>query len=191
MKLLIKIKCLISNACRQRGEIVSEYELIKRCIEGDRDSFDNLLKSRSEKMYKIAFSYVKNQDLALDVVSEATFKCYINIKKIKNVEYFDTWLCKIVINEALSMLKKQKKVISIEDYKKDIESKVNLNIEEKIDLYYALDKLKKDEKKILVLKHFADLTFADISSVMIKSENTVKTTYYRALDKAKKILQGG
>ena len=110
-------------------------------------------------------------------------------KKIKNVEYFDTWLCKIVINEALSMLKKQKKVISIEDYKKDIESKVNLNIEEKIDLYYALDKLKKDEKKILVLKHFADLTFADISKVMIKSENTVKTTYYRALDKAKKYFK--
>lgn len=62
--------------------------------------------------------------MALDTVSEATFKAYINLKKLKDIKYFDTWLMKIVINEALTILKKQKKVIHLEDYKKDIEIKI-------------------------------------------------------------------
>ncbi|WP_042276519.1 sigma-70 family RNA polymerase sigma factor [[Clostridium] dakarense] len=165
--------------------------LIQKAKEGCNNSFDKLLKARGEKLYKVAFCYVKNETLALDVVSEGTFKAYINLKKLKDNKYFDTWLMRIIINEALSILKKQKRVIHFDDYKKDIKIDSYERIEEKIDLYKALDKLKKDEKEILVLKYFADLTFTDISKAMNKSENTIKTKHYRSLEKIKSILHGG
>ncbi len=170
---------------------MDEYILIQKAKSGCNDSFDKLIKNRGAKLYKVAFCYVKNETMALDVVSEATFKAYINLHKLKNIDYFDTWLMKIVINEALSLLKKQKRVIHIEDYKRDIEMTHEDNIEEKVDLYKALDQLKKDDKEVLVLKYFADLTFSDISRIMNKSENTIKTKHYRALDKVKSILKGG
>ena len=171
---------------------MNDFELIKKAKSGCNDSFDKLLKSRGEKLYRVAFYYVKDEHVALDIVSETTFKAYISIKKLKHIEYFDTWLVKILINEALTMIKKQKRIIHLADYKKDIEAEeVNPKIEEQSDLHTALDKLNLDDKEILVLKYFGDLTFSDIAKVMKKSESTVKTKHYRALDKLKNMLQGG
>lgn len=170
---------------------MNDHTLIQKAKEGCNNSFDKLLKERGEKLYKISFCYVKNETLALDVVSEATFKAYINLKKLKDNKYFDTWLIKILINEALSVIKKQKRIIHLEDYKKDIKVDSHEGAEEKADLYRALDKLKKDDKAILVLKYFGDLTFYDIAKLMNKSENTIKTKHYRALEKLKNILHGG
>ena len=169
---------------------MDEYKLIKKAQNGCNDSFDKLIKDRGKKLYKVVYCYVKNEQIALDIVSETTFKAYINIHKLKNIEFFDTWLMKIAINEALIAIKKQKKIMYLEDYKKDIEENKE-PVEEKMDLYKALDKLKKEDKEILVLKYFADLTFIEISKVMKKSENTIKTKHYRALEKIKKILEGG
>ena len=168
---------------------MGDNKLIEKAKSGCNDSFDKLIKDRGSKLYKIAYCYVKNEEIALDIVSETTFKAYINIHKLKNIEFFDTWLMKIAINEALTAIKKQKKIIYLEDYKKDIQENKE-PVEEKMDLYKALDKLKKDDKEILVLKYFADLTFLEISKTMKKSENTVKTKHYRALEKVKKILEG-
>lgn len=164
--------------------------LINQAKEGNKESIDKLIKSRGPKMYKVAFCYVKNEALALEVVSEATFKAYVSIGKLKNPEYFDTWLCRIVINEALGLLKKQKKVVSLDEYREMSSKEESVKIEEKVDLYNALDKLKKDEKEILIMKYFGDLTFDGISKVLGKSENTIKTKHYRALNKVKAILEG-
>lgn len=165
--------------------------LIQKAKKGCNESFEKLIKYRGSKLYKIAYCYVKDETLALDVVSEVTFKAYTNIHKLKHIEYFDTWIIKIAINESLKVLKKQKKVIYLDDYKKDIQTNTQEGVEEKVDLYNALDKLKKDDKEVLVLKYFADLTFQDISKIMKKSENTIKTKHYRALEKVKKILERG
>lgn len=169
---------------------MNEYILIEKAKEGCNDSFAKLIKDRGEKLYKIAICYVKDEDTALEVVSEATCKAYINIKKLRDIKYFDTWLIRIVINEAISTLRKRKKIIHLHDYKKDIAIEANDDLEERVDLYRALDKLKKDDKEILILKYFGDLTFLEISKVMQKSENTIKTKHYRALEKVKNILQG-
>lgn len=169
---------------------MDEYILIQKAKGGCKDSFAQIIKSRGEKLYKIAICYVKNEEIALDVVSESTFKAYINIKNLKDIKYFDTWLIRIVINESISALRKSKKITYLDDYKKDIGSNLSDKLEEKIDLYKALDRLKKDDKEILVLKYFADLTFKDIAKVMKKSENTIKTKHYRALEKVKDILEG-
>lgn len=124
---------------------MDENILIQKARDGCKDSFAQLIKSRGEKLYKVAICYVKNEQTALDVVSESTFKAYINIKKLKDIKYFDTWLIRIVINESISALRKVKRVIHLEDYKKDISINLKDKLEEKVDLYNALDKLKKKE----------------------------------------------
>ena len=169
---------------------MDQLVLVQKAKDGCKESFSKLIKSRGQKIYKIAICYVKNEDIALDVVSEATFKAYININKLKDIKYFDTWLIRIVINESISALRKSKRIIHLEDYKKEISTELKDKLEDKIDLYNALDKLKKDDKEILVLKYFGDLTFGEIAEIMLKSENTIKTKHYRALDKVRKILEG-
>ncbi|MEH6941107.1 sigma-70 family RNA polymerase sigma factor [Bacillus sp. JJ722] len=163
---------------------------IEKAREGCNESFEYLIKSRKEKLYKIAFCYVKNEHLALEAVAEATYKSYIAIKKLKQIEFFDSWLARIVINEAINILRKQKRTVPLSEYEEVMTSSENDYNNEKLDLQRALEKIKKVEKEIIVLKYFGDLSFSQIGKMLEKTESTVKTIHYRALHKIKIILQG-
>ena len=54
-----------------------------------------------EKLYRLAFSYVKNEQDAMDVVQESVYKAMKNASQIKEKKYIKTWLWRIVINTAV------------------------------------------------------------------------------------------
>ena len=57
-------------------------------MKGDSKSFEKLIIPKQESLYKIAYSYVHNQDDALDIVQEAIYKAFISISKLKQPEFF-------------------------------------------------------------------------------------------------------
>ena len=71
-----------------------------------------------EKFYRMAFQYVKNEEQALDIVQDAIIKALTNLHKLKNEEYIKTWFYRILINECLQAIKKNKKenVFNIDEY---------------------------------------------------------------------------
>ena len=81
--------------------------------------FSDLIDICKENLYKIAFSYLKNEQNSLDAVSETIYKAYKNIDKLKSREFFNTWIIKILINSCKSILKKDN-VIYINEYDKKI-----------------------------------------------------------------------
>lgn len=74
------------------------------CVE----SFVELIEDRKGKIYKIAYSYVNNQQDALDILQDVTFKAFTSIKTLKDPKIFNSWLIRIVINCAISFLRKKK-----------------------------------------------------------------------------------
>ncbi|MEH7110046.1 sigma factor [Bacillus sp. JJ1764] len=70
-------------------------------------------------MYRMAFTYVKNQNDALDVVQETAYRSFKNINTLKNPEFFKTWLIKIAINCAIELVRKNKKVIELKPHYKE------------------------------------------------------------------------
>ncbi|OWZ84437.1 sigma-70 family RNA polymerase sigma factor [Natranaerobius trueperi] len=165
---------------------------VQKAVKGDEDSFVNLIQSRKEKIYRIAFSYVKNKEDALDVVQEATYKAYISIDKLKQPEYFDTWLVKITINTAVNYIRSNKKYVFMEENKEVRDSQYNKDeLVEMIDLNNALDDLEQKYKEIIILKSFEGFKFKEISEILGYPLNTVKTKFYRGLKKIKDNLEGG
>ena len=147
--------------------------------------FIDLIDICKENLYKIAFSYLKNEQNSLDAVSETIYKAYKNIDKLKNREFFNTWIIKILINSCKSVLKNNK-VIYIDEYdktKKDnfdiLETDFKLSIN--LDLYNAIDKLNDKFKSIIILKYLEDMTIIQISEVLNLPEGTVKVYLRRAL----------
>ena len=147
--------------------------------------FIDLIDIYKENLYKIAFSYLKNEQNSLDAVSETIYKAYKNIDKLKRQEFFNTWIIKILINSCKSVLKNNK-VIYIDEYdktKKDnfdiLETDFKLSIN--IDLYNAIDKLNNKFKSIIILKYLQDMTIIQISEVLNLPEGTVKVYLRRAL----------
>jgi RNA polymerase sigma-70 factor (ECF subfamily) len=165
--------------------VIKLISLVKKAIKGDDDSFDALMQSKRENIYKVAYSYVNNTEYALDIMQEVIYKALVSIKTLKQPEYFNTWLTKITINCSINYLNKCKKVISIdEEHIKDMSSPSS-NREEIMDLHEALKNLDTKYKTIITLKYFEDLTLKDISDVLKLPLSTVKTQLYRGLEKLK------
>ena len=141
-----------------------------------------------EKYYRMAYSYVFCEQDAMDIVQEGAYRAILKSDLLKQSEYVDTWICKIVINEALRFLKKNK-LASV-----DMESLPEQGQEdqvEDIDLQRALDKLDNQERAIVVLRYFEEEKLENIGKTMNLNVNTVKSRLYRAMDKLKKYMETG
>ncbi|WP_407690670.1 sigma factor [Salinibacillus xinjiangensis] len=79
----------------------------------------------------------------MEVVQETFYKAYISIKNLKEPKYFSTWLTKILINNALTFIQKQKLVL-LSDVLPERTMKTSDQQEEKIDLLNAIMSLPRD-----------------------------------------------
>ncbi|WP_339314338.1 sigma-70 family RNA polymerase sigma factor [Paenibacillus sp. FSL R10-2734] len=163
-------------------------ELEEKAIAGDEDSFTALIDGMQERIYRMAYSYVRNKDDALEIVQETVYKAYISIHKLQQPQYFKTWIIKIAVNCSLDFIRKSKKVVYMD---KDPESSyVSKPIEEVIDLQEALGELDEKSRMIIVMRYFEDLPIKGIAGVLDMPESSVKTVIYRGLGKLKINLKG-
>ena len=154
-------------------------------------SFEKLLLQYKSYLYKVAYTYVKDKQVALDILQETSFKAWLNINTLKDEEKFKPWITKILVNTALNYIKKESKVIYMEDENSIIYSEKSISIEEKLDLYDAIDLLKPKYKTVIILKYFDDMKIEDISYVLNTPENTVKSHLKRAKESLSSILKEG
>ena len=148
------------------------------------------IEENQDKLYRIAFSYIKNEDLALDIVQESIEKALRNIKTLKHEEYVKTWFYRILINESLGYIRRNKNTIlcQVEDLKDDIEWNDNITIEG-IDLYNNIGKLKEKLRTVIILRFFEDLKIEEIARITKTSPNTVKSRLYKGLEELKKLIK--
>ena len=137
-----------------------------------------------ERFYKIAYSYVKNEDDALDIVHDAICKALQKIDTLKNIEVVKTWFYKILVNSAIDYIRKNNKYVSLsqEDM---INEKISNDIYSDIDLEQALDRLPEEYKSIIMLRYFEDMKIEEIANVLQQNITTVKTTLYKGLRRLK------
>lgn len=149
------------------------------------------IKCNQNKLYKIAYTYVRNQDLALDIVQESITKALENINKLKNEEFVKTWFYRILINEALKTIKKNKKymeygLIDNENYLNNNEEIVVQNI----DIYNSIDKLNDKLKTVIILRFFENLKIEEIAIITKTNISTVKSRLYKGIEIIKKNMRG-
>ena len=128
--------------------------------------------SSYEKLYRLAFSYMKNEQDAMDVVQESVYKAMKNARQVKDEKYIKTWLWRITINTAVDATRKQSKFVSDEQVAD-------------MDVLNALETLDERERKVIILKYFEEWTIGDIAAMLKENPNTVKSILYRSLKKLK------
>lgn len=173
------------------GKIVEKNEinlLVQKAKNGNQEAFTLLIMNMKEQLYRIIYAIVQNQEDTLEVLNEVMYKSYINLENLQNNEFFKTWITRIAINEAKNYIKKNSKILYIEEYEETVGTKDEYN-EEKIDIEQAMKKLEPNTKSILVMKLYLDYTFDDIARNLDKPLSTIKTAYYAGIEKLKKYLR--
>ncbi len=91
-------------------ESAAETRLIEQVIAGEQQLFHQLIRPYERRLYLTAFSILRNEADAEDVVQEAVLKAYINLRQFRSDARFSTWLISITLNEARHRLRKAKGV---------------------------------------------------------------------------------
>lgn len=137
-----------------------------------------------ESLYRFAYSYVKNEDDALDIVHDAVCKSLANINTLKDTNSIKSWIYQIISNCAIDYIRKNKKYTEISD-DLQYENAIGYDTYEDIDLQEALDRLPEKYRIVIVLRYFEDMKIGDIAEILNENENTIKTRLYKGLSKLK------
>ncbi|MGF2614425.1 sigma-70 family RNA polymerase sigma factor [Rossellomorea vietnamensis] len=155
---------------------------VKKAKRGNDKAFQELVEEEKNKLYRMAYLYVKNENDAIDIVHETIYKAYVSIKKLKEPDYFTTWLTKILINTALDYIKKNKNIIPFDEIER-YETNEKVPIAENLDLVDALDRLEEKYKTVIILRYYKGLQVNEIANMLDCPEGTVKTNLHRAINK--------
>ena len=138
-----------------------------------------MLIDQYERFYRLAYSYVHNEADALDVVQESACKAIIQCKKLKDTTKLLPWLCRIVVNTSLDLLRNQIK----EQPAEELPEAAAEDKYEELDLKKALNRLEPENRTVIILRYFEDMKIEDIALVVDENVNTVKARLYRSLKK--------
>ena len=134
--------------------------------------------------YRLAMSYVKNRDAALDVVQEAIVKALSKVDTVRELAYLKTWFYRILINEAMNHFRRNRNLVSLEEVMADRAAEPR-DPGERLDLYDAIDRLSFPEQTVIKLRYFEDMKLEEIAQATGANLNTVKSRLYKAIRKLK------
>ncbi|WP_213996452.1 MULTISPECIES: sigma-70 family RNA polymerase sigma factor [Tepidanaerobacter] len=136
-----------------------------------------------ERYYRLAYSYVKNSEDAMDIVQESIYKAFSSLDSLENPSYIKTWFYRIVVNTSVDILRKRKReILANETFLSSIDEG-EYDSYENFDLKTALDSLPENYRTIIILRYFEDLKLQEIADVLNENVNTVKTRLYAGLKK--------
>lgn len=147
--------------------------------------FGDLYLLHVERIFAYTYSWVRNAAEAEDITSQTFLKAFESLHTLRNKEQFSAWLITIARNLVLDHYRKSASLTDIDlevlpTSEKDPLSLVLQN-DEITNLSEALYALPQEELELLRLRFVAQLTFAEIASLLNKSEGAVKKQTYRLL----------
>ncbi len=129
----------------------------------------------------------KDESIAEEITSETFFKAMRSIETFRGETDIRVWLCQIAKNCYFSHLKKQQKIIDIDeveftDSKSTIEEQI-LNQSDAMQIHRLLHDLAEPYKEVFMLRVFGELSFKQIADIFQKTDNWACVTYHRARNK--------
>lgn len=169
-------------------------KLVQKAKKGEDEAFEQLIGSVRQKLYRTAYTYVRNEQDALDVYQETIYIAYISLKTLKKPESFSSWITKILVFKAIDFIRKESRHFSTDDeemFAELIAPESSDFILHSIDLSEAFKFLEPTVKTIILLRYYHDLSIKEIATIMKYPEGTVKSHLNRAKKKLRPILKEG
>lgn len=152
-----------------------------------KDIIAQYVTENSASFYRIALSYTRNHDNALDIVQEATYKALKSSASLREPQYIKTWFHRILINTAIDFLRKTQRY-QLTDDEVAFDAPTHDHYEN-LDLKSAMTLLSDEQRLVVILRYFEDMRLKDIAEILEENLSTVKTRLYAALKKLRIEIQ--
>lgn len=158
-----------------------ENEIIDLAVANNRQAQQRLYSKFSPKMLSVCRQYIKDIQLAEDVMITAFMKVFVNLKQFEKKGSFEGWIRRIMINECVSFIRVQKKVHFLDDSvgfeETDNETNIQFSIE---DIQSLIDSLPDGYKIVFNLFAIEGYKHKEIASMLSINEGTSKSQFAHA-----------
>lgn len=137
-------------------------------------------------LYRVAYGYMNDKTSAMDVLDEAVYKGYIHCGKLKDASVFRAWITRIVVNECLMKLRKDKKLLFTDQIPEEAVEPVD-----HLPLKEALHQLPGELHSIISLRYFGGYTLSETAKILELPLGTVVSRERRALHMLRLELEDG
>ena len=162
--------------------------LVKKAKKGSKDALLELIMAEKDAMYRLAFTYMGNEHDAMDMLEEMIVRLYENIGQLKKEEAFYSWSKTILVNLCKTTLRKQKKVVLIDNWQSSKEEEQVSSTEsnmQQLEIAEMLSILSENQKEAIQMKYLLDLDYQTIADLTNVPLGTVKSRVFEGLRKMK------
>lgn len=150
------------------------------------DFFEEEYKKHEKALFLVAFSYLHNTEDARDVLQEAAVAAWRSIDKLRQPEYFKTWLTRIVINKSKNFLKSKRPTEELSD---------SLNVfatvpAVELEIMDAVCRMDRTSAVYISLRFYNDMSYDQVAKALRQPVSTVKYRTSKALRELKTLLEG-
>lgn len=180
--------------------LIDEKRLLERIKSGDEAAFKEFFDVHHKAVFNLSFRLLCNLQEAEDITQEVFFKAYLTMNKFRGESKVSTWLYRIAVNLSLNnqRRKKFKHILSLDFFSEKGDPQDRdpgkgpmeqlKEAEEKLLVDKAVDSLPKNQRVAVILNHYEELSYGEISGIMGLSVSSVRSLLYRAKQRLQKKL---
>ena len=149
-----------------------------------KDDFAQRITTERERMYRISRGYLYSECDCLDAVSEAILKAWQKRNTLRNTQYFNTWITRILIRECVNIQRKQKRTRPVADLPEKTEPTSNCE-----ELRQALDALPQKLRSSVVLHYMEGYGVKDVAQILHTTKGAVCSRLHEARKRMRQFLE--
>ena len=188
---------------RVMDKMISDYELINKFVKGDERCFEELVNRHKNKVFSYINLYIRDQALAEDIFQDTFLKVIQSVKTGKYYEdgKFLSWVMRIAHNLIIDNYRRirQLNVVSNDSCESDLFNSSKLS-DASIEDEYVKNQIKKDirsmigslpeeQREVVILRHYSDMSFKEIADITGVSINTALGRMRYALINLRRIME--
>jgi RNA polymerase sigma factor (sigma-70 family) len=169
-----------------------QRELVVRAQRGDREAFTDLAAASLARLDAVARLILRDPDLAKDAVQNGLVRAWRDLPTLRDPDRFDAWIRRLVVRACLEEIRHQRRrpmTASVVDVGHPIEPDVSSAVADQDQLERAFRRLRPEDRAILVLRHYLDLSVPDIADALRIPLGTAKSRLHRATDELRAALE--
>ncbi len=182
---------------------LEDTELVRHYVSGNESAFEILLKRHKDRVFNYVHMTLRDRQLAEDIFQETFTKAIITLKagKYNDEGKFLPWIMRIAHNLIIDSYRRNKKMPSVEPKNEDHDIFATLNvfdkniesemIEEQIvtDLRKLVQHLPEEQREVIIMRHYEDLSFKEIADKTNVSINTALGRMRYALINLRRLIE--
>lgn len=185
-----------SSIVDHSAQTMTDLKRVERCLRGEREAFDELVREYQRPIYRLCFRYARNSEDAYDLAQDAFLKAYQGLASFNRRASFKTWLYRVAINNCINHVQRQK--THGDEVEVDAETVVDHSIhihaateqnEQLERVRAALEKLPPRQRAALKLRVYEELSYEEMAQVLKCTVSTAKTNVFFGLANLRKVMK--